>query len=68
MAIFPTTDGGTVTFDSLWASRQPIALDPSASIWIPDIDGLIATKRIASRPKDLEDIRLLEALRQDGKR
>jgi hypothetical protein len=63
----PATDGSVVTFDALWAARQPIALDTSASIWIPDLDGLIATKRIASRPKDLEDIRLLEALRADGR-
>jgi len=32
---------------------------------IPCIDDLIATKRFAARPKDLEDIRLLETLKSE---
>jgi hypothetical protein len=32
-------------------------------IAVPSIDDLILTKRFGGRPKDLEDIRLLEALR-----
>ena len=30
---------------------------------VPSLDDLILTKRLGGRPKDLEDIRLLEALR-----
>jgi hypothetical protein len=63
----PTLSGDVVTFESLWSERQPIAIDGSTTIWIPNLDGLIATKRIAARPKDLEDIRLLEALRKSGR-
>jgi len=33
---------------------------------IPSLEDLIATKRFAARPKDLEDLRLLAALRDDG--
>jgi hypothetical protein len=33
---------------------------------LPSIPDLILTKRFAARPKDLEDIRLLEILRQEG--
>jgi hypothetical protein len=32
---------------------------------LPSIDDLILTKRFAARPKDLEDIRLLEVLRSE---
>jgi hypothetical protein len=32
---------------------------------VPDLDDLILTKRFGGRPKDLEDIRLLEALREE---
>ncbi len=36
---------------------------------LPSLDDLILTKRFAARPKDAEDIRLLEALRaQEGGR
>ncbi len=33
--------------------------------WLPTLDDLILTKRFGGRPKDLEDIRLLEALRKE---
>jgi hypothetical protein len=35
------------------------------SVAIPSLDDLILTKQIQPRPKDLEDIRLLRALRQE---
>lgn len=34
---------------------------------VPIVDDLILTKQIQPRPKDLEDIRLLNALRVEGK-
>lgn len=58
-----TADGEIVEFDVLWSRRRTIDLGNGASVCIPTIDDLIRTKRIAPRPKDLEDIRLLEALR-----
>ena len=59
-----TVDGVTVRFEALWAARRSLALTADVSVDVPDLDGLILTKRIVARPKDLEDIRLLEVLRQ----
>lgn len=64
----PTVDGATVTFEALWRAKHSLQLATDVLIHIPDIEGLILTKRIAARPKDLEDIRLLEVLRQEEKR
>ena len=61
----PTVDGATVVFETLWDARRSLSLAFDVTIAIPDIAGLISTKRIAARPKDLEDIRLLEVLRQE---
>jgi hypothetical protein len=62
----PTLDGETVEFEALWAARQAIAVG-GVSVAIPSIDGLILTKRIAARPRDLEDIRLLRLLKGEGR-
>ena len=59
----PTVDGASVAFEALWEARRSLTLAGDVSIAVPDIAGLILTKRIAARPKDLEDIRLLEVLR-----
>jgi hypothetical protein len=64
----PTVDGAMVVFEELWQSRRSVQLVTDVSIDVPDIAGLILTKRIAARPKDLEDIRLLEVLREEGNR
>lgn len=61
----PTVDGRPVEFDQLWQRRRPVALAPEVSVQMPNIPDLILTKRIACRPKDLEDIRLLEILQQE---
>ena len=60
-----TVDGAVVEFEALWRTRRPLRLAGSVVISVPDIAGLILTKRIAARPKDLEDIRLLEALQTE---
>jgi hypothetical protein len=59
----PTVDGVRIVFEELWERRRTLPLFEEASVAIPSLDDLIATKRFAARPKDLEDIRLLEALR-----
>jgi len=59
----PTVDGLRVVFDELWERRRILAFSAQTSVAVPSLDDLIATKRFATRPKDLEDIRLLEALR-----
>jgi len=61
-----TVEGQKVLFDDLWARRTSLPLSPKVSLVIPCLDDLIATKRFARRPKDAEDIRLLEALRESG--
>jgi hypothetical protein len=59
----PTHGGAPSVFDDVWARRQLIDVGQGALVAIPAIDDLIATKRFGQRPKDAEDIRLLEALR-----
>ena len=58
----PTVDGVEVAFDDLWSRRQTLRLDPETPITIPSLADLILTKRFAARPKDIEDIRLLQTL------
>ena len=63
-------NGAVVPFD-LHPSRTPEEARRkgryvlSIDVAIPSIDDLMATKRFAARPKDLEDIRLLEFLREN---
>lgn len=64
----PTVDGVDVAFDDVWERRQAIALAPNVAAQVPSIDDLILTKRFANRPKDLEDIRLLNILRDERPR
>jgi hypothetical protein len=63
-----TVDGQKVSFEDLWARRVSVPLSPSISIVIPCLDDLVTTKRFAARARDLEDIRLLVALREGGGR
>jgi len=59
-----TVDGETVSHADVWSRRRGLPTAGDGSVAIPSLDDLIATKRFASRPKDVEDIRLLEAFRQ----
>ena len=61
-----TVDGVAVAFDDLWNRRQTLLLDPDTPVTIPSIADLILTKRFAARPKDIEDIRLLQTLLATG--
>jgi predicted nucleotidyltransferase len=63
----PTVDGRAVEFQGLWDRRQAVRLSDDVEVQLPTIDDLILTKQVASRPKDLEDIRLLNALRSEGR-
>lgn len=64
----PTIDGQNVVFDAVWSRRRRAVLSPGLAVTLPSIDDLILTKRFAARPKDLEDIRLLEILKGDESR
>jgi hypothetical protein len=58
-----TVDGMEVIFEDVWNRRRSIPTGPGIELALPELDDLIATKRFAARPKDAEDIRLLEGLR-----
>jgi hypothetical protein len=60
----PTVDGVRVAFDDVWPRRRQLEVATGVFVAVPEIDDLILTKRFGGRPKDLEDIRLLEALRE----
>jgi hypothetical protein len=56
--------GEVVRFEDVWLRRQDVVLAGNqACVSLPSIDDLILTKKFALRPRDLEDIRLLEALK-----
>jgi adenine deaminase len=59
--------GEIVEFAALWTRRQTTELSDGVRVNIPTIDDLILTKRFALRPKDVEDIRLLEILKSEAK-
>lgn len=63
----PTVDGTVVQFDDVWTRRQSIALAPGVDVQRPSIDDLILTKHFANRPKDAEDVRMLRALKAEGR-
>lgn len=61
-----TVDGKVVRFDDVWARRREVAVGGGTRVALPCLDDLILTKRFSARPKDLEDIHLLEILRREG--
>jgi hypothetical protein len=61
----PTVGGVEVSFEDVWTRRRSIHLAPGVGVVLPALDDLILTKRFGARPKDLEDIRLLEVLRSE---
>lgn len=58
----PTVDGLQVAFDELWPRRRSLEVAAGVLLAVPSLPDLILTKRFGGRPKDFEDIRLLEAL------
>jgi len=61
----PTIDGVRVSFEDVWSRRRSLEVAVGITVAVPALDDLILTKRFGGRPKDLEDIRLLEALRKE---
>jgi hypothetical protein len=61
--IAPTVDGVRVAFDEIWPRRRELEVASGVRVCVPCVPDLILTKRFGGRPKDLEDIRLLQALR-----
>jgi hypothetical protein len=60
-----TVDGVRVAFDELWSRRHALEAAPGLIVAVPALPDLILTKRLAGRPKDFEDIRLLEAMQRE---
>jgi hypothetical protein len=60
-----TVDGEVAVFEELWARRRLLEVAEGTRVAVPALDDLILTKRFAARPKDAEDIRLLEILRDE---
>ena len=58
-----TVDRVSVAFDDVWARRRTIEVSRGIEVAIPSLDDFILTKRFVARPKDAEDIRMLETLR-----
>lgn len=64
MPLHPRSKAGEVAdFEAVWSRRSAVDLMPGVQANLPSIDDLILTKRFALRPKDVEDIRLLETVR-----
>ena len=62
-----TVDSVAVAFEDVWAHRRAVTLMPGVDVALPSTGDLILTKRFASRPRDLEDIRLLRILESESK-
>jgi hypothetical protein len=58
-----TVDGVRLAFEELWLRRETLTIASDVTLCVPSLDDLIATKRLASRPQDAQDIRLLTELR-----
>jgi hypothetical protein len=63
-----TVDGRPIEFALVWDRRRAIPVHDGTIVYVPTIDDLILTKQVSSRPKDVEDIRLLTALKSDPDR
>lgn len=60
-----TIDGLVVHFADVWDRRVSQPLAGHASVALPCVDDLILTKRFAARPRDADDIRWLQRLRDE---
>lgn len=54
-----------VTFDEVWANRVAGRIGETPTTFA-SLDDLIAMKKAAARPKDLEDLRVLQKLKERG--
>ena len=60
-----TVDGEVVRFEDLWSRRREVAVTSGTRVALPCLEDLMLTKRFSARPKDLEDLRLLELLKRE---
>jgi hypothetical protein len=62
-----TVTGKKLSIEEVWTRRVKLSMTKNTIIAIPNIDDLISTKQVVTRPKDLEDIRLLRVLKKPRK-
>lgn len=67
-AVQSKATGEMVTFDDVWSARRELVYEPGVLIYVPTIDDLIKTKQWSLRERDLADIRLLEAKKEEERR
>jgi hypothetical protein len=60
-----TIDGLVVHFSDVWDRRVLQELAGDTHVALPCVDDLILTKRFGARPRDADDIRWLERLRDE---
>jgi hypothetical protein len=58
-----TQAGVSVFFEDLWVRRNYVKIATDVAIAIPSLDDLILTKQFGNRPRDADDIRLLQWLK-----
>ena len=56
--------GKKISFDEVYERRETLKGETGLVINVPSIDDLIELKKLRSLPKDLEDIKYLEALKE----
>ena len=61
-----TQDGIVLRFEDAWQRRRSIPYAGDLELVLPCLDDLVLTKRWSMRPKDLDDIELLDKLRRGG--
>jgi len=61
-----TKDGVPLRFDDAWARRTNLSYTPTVPLMVPCVDDMILTKRWSLRPKDVDDIAMLEKLKHGG--
>jgi hypothetical protein len=62
----PTVDGVQVSFDQVWERRELVEIGGAVSLAVPCLEDMIATKKFGTRSRDLDDIKMLELLREKG--
>jgi hypothetical protein len=60
-----TKDGVPLRFEDAWARRTTLAYTPRVPLVVPCLDDMILTKRWSLRPKDVDDIAMLEKLKKN---
>ena len=58
-----TLEGEMVQFDDVWSRRVYLPIADDVAIALPCIEDLIRTKKFGARPRDADDIRWLQSLR-----